>query len=117
MSESYAAVFETKRGSVMRCRCCGRLLVRYGNALLTVDADDFEQVRTAVAAFDSDAPATGSWPVDHAVLHADKTGVGFAFNRAEIVELNRLLNGAKLLLELDPGGRRRHARPPADPAA
>jgi len=102
----YAPVFETTRGRVLCCPGCGRLQVRFGNAVLGLDDEELTEFRAAVAAFDRDAGAAGPHRQDHAVFYAGDTGLGFAFSRAETAELHRLLEGARLLLDLAAVARR-----------
>jgi hypothetical protein len=105
VSDHYTPVFETEHGATRRCDCCACLQLRFGNTLLGLQPDDFEQLRAAVAAYDRGAAPLGPWPSDHAVIHVGDAGVGFVFSRVEIAELHRLLEGTRLLLDLGPGGR------------
>lgn len=107
MHTEHAAVFETPRGCVLRCRCCDRLLVRFGNALLTLDRDELERLRATLRAHHAGpvrrapgrpvAEASTSCPL---VLQPRDVGLAFVFTPDEVAELEVLLEGATLLLDL-----------------
>jgi len=100
----HAAVFETDHGAVLRCACCERLLVRFGNALLSLDRPEFARLRHLVGAVDvcpdGGDPSVRPVSPDRLVLHATDPGMAFVFTRGERAELEMLLEGAALLLEL-----------------
>ncbi len=118
-SEAFQAVFATERGCVLRCRCCDRLQVLFGNALLSLDSEGFQRLRETVAefdagfallrggtvatsatAFDSDDAAAASPLSCRVVLHTRPGGAAYAFTRGDIAELRALVEGTVLLLEL-----------------
>jgi hypothetical protein len=104
MHGDHAAVFETDHGAVLRCACCERLLVRFGNALFSLDRPEFARLRHLVGAADV-CPGGGDSsgrPVspDCMVLHATDPGMAFVFTRGERAEFGMLLEGAALLLEI-----------------
>lgn len=100
----YDVLFETTRGRLTHCRCCGELELRFGNALLALNGSDFDPLRQTVAELEADAVAArdrGPLAVGaRAELRLGDSGVGFAFDAEELVELHRLLEGGALLLEL-----------------
>ena len=104
-----ASLFETVHGHVRRCPCCRLLEVRFGNALLAVDADDLpdvlDQLVEAESQADARADAGASAPPDAPVsgevtLLLGDSGSGWVFSRAEAAELHRLVAGAQLLLDV-----------------
>ena len=103
----YETLFETGRGRLLHCRCCGALQLRFGNAVLGLNAEDFAPFRRTAAELERDALATderGELHADaRAVLYLGESGSGFAFDAGELTELHRLLEGGALLLELEGG--------------
>jgi hypothetical protein len=93
-------LFETARGRVMTCRCCSALELRFGNALLVVNAAELGSVGAALAASATDAPGRPT------TLTLGDTGCGWVFDAGEADELRRLVAGATLLLELGVAPRR-----------
>ena len=92
----------TTHGRVARCLGCGSLELRFGNALLRMDATDLPRVHAAIAPSlkqnDSrHADAHSSSPRTIEIYMGD-SGAGFAFTYAEIVELSDLLASAELRL-------------------
>lgn len=115
-------IFATARGCVHRCRCCEQLQVHFGNALLSLDRDDFERLRVMVADVDAgfaqpphaaadsastgdaDSAAAASALSYRAVLHAGQSGAAYSFTRDDVTELRALLEGSRFLLGLEQGG-------------
>jgi hypothetical protein len=101
----YEVAFETEHGRLLHCDCCGSLQLRFGNAVLGMNAEDFSPFRETVADLERDAletAATGRLAPDaRAVLYLGDSGTGFSFDADELVEMHRLLEGAALMLELD----------------
>jgi len=90
-------VFETERGRVTHCACCGALEVRFGNALLALRPDELTDVLASVAASDTPAAPHADVPGRSTVLYLGNTGCGWTFDADETAELHRLLAGAQLL--------------------
>jgi hypothetical protein len=96
-----ATLFETAHGRVVRCACCGRLEVRFGNALLALVADDLPHVLDQLGAAESHATPDGvGVDGDEVALLFGDSGSGWVFDRGEAAELHRLVAGAGLLLGL-----------------
>lgn len=107
--DRYRPLFETDRGCVLHCDCCGGLQLHFGNAILGLSAPDFDPLRETIRALEQDA---GEWSRavvlpgrtrtgrERATIFVGETGVGFAFDADELTELHRLLEGARLFLEL-----------------
>ena len=98
---SRATIFETERGTVRQCPGCQGLELRFGNAILGLAADELEIVRTTLV--EAELSAGGS--LHHngrpaVVLTLGDSASGWVFDRAETVELHRLIAGASLLLEV-----------------
>lgn len=91
--DAASTVFETERGRVARCACCGGLEIRFGNAVLAL-ADDDELTTVLDALVASELPGRG------ALLRLGDTGCGWAFDAAEVAELHRLVAGARLMLDV-----------------
>lgn len=111
MHRDHTAVFETPLGAVLRCTSCERLLVRFGNALLSLDRLEFARLRATIGASgvqrDCGTPLDDHAWSDYMVLHASDPGMAFIFTRGERAQLEILLEGAALLLELSEIGRER----------
>ena len=85
-------LFETARGQV---RCCDRLELRFGNALLALGADELPHVLRQLGEAERPAGAGGE-----ATLLLAESGCGWVFTRDELAELHRLAAGARLMLDL-----------------
>lgn len=105
--DRYEPLFETDRGRVLYCDCCGSLQLHFGNAILGLNATDFDPLRHTIRALEHDALQVGAGgrprqarARERATLFVGDSGVGFAFDAGELTELHRLLEGARLFLEL-----------------
>ena len=94
-----ASLFETAHGQVRRCPCCTLLEVRFGQALLALDADDLPHVLDQLGAAESHAAAPAA-PGGEVTLLLGESGSGWVFTAPEAAELHRLVAGAQLLLGL-----------------
>lgn len=82
-------VAATEHGRVERCRHCGALLLHFGNAVLAMHATDLALLRDAVERHcRRSSRASGGRCIEFVM---GDSGVGFAFDRAEITELDALL--------------------------
>jgi hypothetical protein len=83
-------------GRVTRCSTCGALHLRFGNAVLNLDASDLSPLLVAVENSRRKERARSSRADRRTIeLYIGESGVGFAFNRAEIAELEQLLGEAE----------------------
>ena len=87
-------LFETDRGHVSRCACCGTLEVRFGNALIALRDEELSDVVFALAESETDGGRRET------ILQVNETGCGWVFDQGEAAELHRLLAATRLLLEL-----------------
>jgi hypothetical protein len=86
-------------GRITRCRDCGAVELRFGNALLRLDAADLARVHAAVVpSLRQGESMTGDAPESIEVYIGD-SGVGFAFSHDEIIELTELLETARERLD------------------
>ena len=118
--DRYEPLFETDHGCVLHCRCCGGLQLHFGNAILGMSAPDFDPFRQTIGTLEQDAtrvaagrprsarlggPGRGRRVQrERATIFVGDTGVGFAFDAHELGELHRLLEGARLFLDLQGSG-------------
>ena len=107
--DRYRPLFETDRGCMLHCDCCGGLQLHFGNAILGLSASDFDPLRETIRALEQDATQWSSGPIpaerprsgrERATIFVGETGIGFAFDADELGELHRLLEGARLFLDL-----------------
>jgi len=89
-------------GRVAQCRGCGAVELRFGNALLRMDATDLPRVHAAVVPSlrRGDSPASEA-PRSIEVYMGD-SGAGFAFSYDEIIELTELLEAAQSRIDVEP---------------
>ena len=93
-------VAATPLGRITRCSSCGALHLRFGNAVLNLDATDLSALRLAVENSRRKERARLSRADQRTIeLYIGESGVGFAFNRAEISELEQLLDDAERRIE------------------
>lgn len=93
-------LFESRRGFVRCCRGCGAFELRFGNAILSMDATELTELTHTVAAYDDAQRSPDAAGGQHAVVWLGHSGAGFRFRRDEVSELHRLLAGANLFAEL-----------------
>ena len=93
-------IFRTPNGKVLRCTCCGRLEVVFGNIALAEDPPLFERLRQIVASLDVDVQTSRIDSERPILLSVDGEKLAFRFTREEAIELQELLNGAAAMLEL-----------------
>lgn len=93
-------IFQTEHGAVLRCACCDRLEVQFGNIALAEEPSVFHHFCDVVQAMDLCTPAqpASARPV---ILPVDGDKLNFRFTRAEAAELKELVRGAQAMLELD----------------
>ena len=111
--DRYRPLFETDRGAVLHCDCCGGLQLHFGNAILGFSAGDFDPLRETIQALEQDAsewsravvlpglPGRRRSGRERATIFVGETGIGLAFDADELTELHRLLEGARLFLDLE----------------
>jgi len=87
--ENPETVAATDHGRVERCRHCGALLLHFGNAVLAMHATDLALLRNAVERHCRRGVRANAGRCIEFVM--GDSGVGFAFDRAEIAELDALL--------------------------
>jgi len=88
-SDRHELLCYTEQGHVLRCVGCGGLRVQFRDVVLDLAPDDLETLRNAIA------------PVQDTVLYVGANRLRFSFTAAEVVELNRLLDRAHLILCLN----------------
>lgn len=93
-------IFQTENGVVLRCACCNRLEVQFGNIALAEEPSVFTHFCDVVEAMDLCTPAqpASSRPV---ILPVDGDKLNFRFTREEASELKELVRGAQAMLALD----------------
>jgi hypothetical protein len=93
-------VYQTEHGTVVRCRCCGRLELLFGPIALAEQRPFFRRLREVLASLSLDAP--GSPPSARPfVVSVDGDKLAFRFTYAEARALRDLLDGADAMLDLD----------------
>ncbi len=103
MSHSFndpSVIFRTTNGKVLRCACCGRLEVVFGNIAVAEDPPLFMRFRRIVKQLNLDAMESRIDSERPILLPVDGEKIIFRFTRAEAVELQELLDGAAAMLEL-----------------
>jgi hypothetical protein len=95
-----SVIFRTPNGKVLRCACCERLEVAFGNIAVADDPPLFERFRQIVKQLDLDAMESRIDSERPILLPVDGEKVTFRFTREEAVELQELLDGAAAMLEL-----------------
>jgi hypothetical protein len=119
--DRYELVCQSAHGAIQRCRCCGAVRVRFGNIVLGLDDTGFQTFCDVIAAtrrgevprdgagdviprgFNSMSP-TGNHRVgnhkvaDESVFYLGDSGLGFVVTRAEVEELDELVQRASFLM-------------------
>ncbi len=87
-------VARSVHGRVTRCDDCSALHLQFGNAVLSLDPTDLPTFHGAVRTSATAGPrgTAGRRSVE---LYVGESGVGFAFTRDEIAELDALLSSAE----------------------
>lgn len=93
-------IFRTPNGRVLRCACCGRLEVTFGNIAVAEEPALFERFRQIVRQLNVNRLGRGVGGKRPVVLPVDGEKISFRFTRAEAVELQELLDGASAMIEL-----------------
>ena len=93
-------IFQTPNGKVLRCSCCDRIEVVFGNISVAEEPFLFKRFRHAVKQIDVDAQADRRDDERPILLSVDGDRFAFRFTPAEIRELEELLDGAATMLEL-----------------
>jgi hypothetical protein len=85
-------IARSARGEVRRCSDCGSLHLRFGNAILALNAEDLPTLRAAVENSPRRQKANGDPASGRCVeLFLGESGPGFAFDTEELIELDLLL--------------------------
>ncbi len=93
-------IFQTKNGKVLRCACCDRIEVVFGNFAVAEEPFLFKRFRHAVKQLDVEAQASRSDAERPILMSVDGDRFAFRFTREEARELEELLDGAAAMLEL-----------------
>ncbi|WP_022836828.1 DUF6686 family protein [Salisaeta longa] len=97
-----SVLFQTEHGTVLRCACCNRIEVVFGNIALAEEPPLFARFHRLVAGLDLDALCADHPDVSHpVVLSADGDKLAFRFTCDEARALRELLDGAAAMLELE----------------
>ena len=94
-------IFQTENGKVLRCACCDRIEVVFGNISVTEEPFLFKRFRHAVKQIDAEEQADRRDDERPILLSVDGDRFAFRFTREEALELEELLDGAAAMLELD----------------
>lgn len=94
-------IYQTQNGKVLRCACCGRLEIHFGNIAIAEPPSRFERLRKIVASIDLDRPASQTDSDRPIMLAVDGVRLSLRFTRAEAAELQELLDGTAAMLELE----------------
>lgn len=95
-----ACFFETERGTVLHCTCCGRFQVTFDEIVLLLDTPDFQALLCTV---EEAARQVRGVPRRWWRLHTptDAGEVRVPVQSDELLELYDLLKGAAVMHELD----------------
>ncbi|MFB6249431.1 MAG: hypothetical protein ABEL97_12755 [Salinibacter sp.] len=93
-------LYNTRRGRVLRCACCGRIQIEFCGLTLLVDADEFETLLGTVAGIldDIEDGAEGGWRL---AAPTDAGEVSASLDADELRALYELLAGAQAMRALD----------------
>ncbi|AUD07465.1 hypothetical protein CWM47_24485 [Spirosoma pollinicola] len=99
---TYKEVFRTDRGVVYQCDASNRLILEFWNTHTPLSARDFAQFRRMVETVDVKHMALSTAAADDLeILTPPRSERCYVLTLCEIVHLRELLNGAKLMLELN----------------
>jgi hypothetical protein len=102
VSATYQEVFRTDRGAVYQCDASNRLILDFWNTHTPLSARDFAQFRRMVETVDIQQMALSTAAADDVeILTPPRSERCYVLTLCEIVHLRELLNGAKLMLELN----------------
>lgn len=93
-------IFRTENGKVLRCACCDRIEVVFGNFAVAEELSLFKRFRHAVKHLDVGAQAGRRDDERPILLPVDGDRFAFRFTPEEARELEELLDGAAAMLEL-----------------
>ncbi|PQJ35311.1 hypothetical protein BSZ35_12500 [Salinibacter sp. 10B] len=93
-------IFQTENGKVLRCACCDRIEVVFGNIAVAEEPFLFKRFRQAVKQIDVEAQQSRIDAERPILLSVDGDRFAFRFTREEALELEELLDGAAAMLEL-----------------
>jgi hypothetical protein len=100
-TDDSSLIFQTEHGKVLRCACCDRIEVVFGNIAVAEEPFLFKRFRRAVKQIDVDGQARQRDDDRPVLLSVDGDRFAFRFTPAEVHELEDLLDGAAAMLELD----------------
>lgn len=99
---TYQEVFRTERGVVYQCDVSNRLVLEFWDTHTQFSARDFAQFRRMVETVDIRQMALSTDAADDVeILALPRSERCYVLTLCEIVHLRELLNGAKLMLELN----------------
>jgi hypothetical protein len=88
-------VLTTTNGSAAWCRCCNRVEVVLGNAILALAFEDLDAVLDIIASFAPPDEAAG-WPGPRCyVIRTEHDDGGYVFDAEEVEELRTLVLAAR----------------------
>ncbi len=96
MHEHVDTLARTENGSAILCGCCGKVEVTLGNAMLTLQRDDFGSVLDVIAGF---YPGAAPDSAERGFVIRTESGDGaYCFHRRELLELRELVVRAERAL-------------------
>ncbi len=99
---TYQEVFRTDRGVVYQCDVSNRLILEFWDTCTPLSARDFAQFRRMVETVDVKQMALSTAPADDLeILAPPRSERCYVLTLCEVIHLRELLNGAKLMLELN----------------
>ena len=99
---TYQEVFRTDRGVVYQCDASNRIILAFWDTYTQFSARDFAQFRRMVETVDIRQMALSTASAyDVEILTPPRSERCYVLTLCEIVHLHELLNGAKLMLELN----------------
>lgn len=102
IAATYQEVFRTDRGVVYQCDASNRLILEFWDTHTPLSVRDFAQFRRMVETVDIQQMALSTAAADDVeILTPPRSERCYVLTLCEIVHLRELLNGAKLMLELN----------------
>lgn len=100
--QTYQEVFRTDKGVVYQCDASNRLILEFWNTHTQLSARDFAQFRRLVETVDVRQMALSTLAAhDVEILAPPHSERCYVLTLCEIIQLRELLQGAKLMLELN----------------
>lgn len=97
----YNVLVKNNKGYVVKCEKCGSFCVAFGNIVMQLNDEDFEDIRNLIDRYCERYQNRKNHQCRDIWIHSKMENLRFVFSYKELTEFQNLLHTAQLLLEVE----------------